>query len=105
MLWVLLWVFGISEAQAYRAPLGLALLGAGWYERLCGRRASYQALTLLELVVLMGSAFVPALPRRAWGYAALLTAESVAALGWGARSRSRGYVAAGGTALIANAIA
>ena len=105
VVWTVLMAFDVSEPQAYIVPLGLALLGIGWNERLRGRGVSYRTLTLLGLVVLMGSAFVQALPRRAYGYALLLAVESLAALGWGTRTRSRGYVTVGGLALIANAVA
>jgi hypothetical protein len=55
------------------------------------------------LIVLMGSAFYQSLG--AVLYAALLMVESLAALAWGMRIHSRGYVQLGVLALIANAVA
>jgi hypothetical protein len=105
VIWAVLMALDVSELQAYVIPLGLTLLGAGWNERLRRGGASYRLPTLLGLIVLMGSAFVQSLPRGAFVYALLLGVESLVALGWGVRTRSRGYVQLGGLALIANAIA
>jgi len=105
VIWAVLMEFDVSELQAYVIPLGLALLGTGWNERLRKAGASYRVPTLLGLIVLMGSAFVQSLPRGAFVYALLLGVESLAALGWGVRTRLRGYVQLGALALIANAIA
>jgi hypothetical protein len=105
VIWALLLAFDVSEPQAYVIPLGLTLLGMGWNERLRGGGALYWLPTLLGLIVLLGSAFVQSLPRGAFVYALLLSVESLAALGWGIWTRSRGYVQLGGVTLIANAIA
>jgi hypothetical protein len=96
--------FKVTETQAFAIPIGLALLGGGWNERLRGRNISYRLPTLLGLIVLMGSAFVQSLPRGAYVYALLLGFESLLALGWGIYTRSRGYVQLGILALFVNAI-
>lgn len=103
ILAVLMYV-DITEPQAYAIPIGLALLGGGWNERLRGGNASYRLPTLLGLFVLMGSAFMQSLPQGAYVYAILLGFESLAALGWGIYTRSRGYVQLGIFALFINAI-
>jgi hypothetical protein len=95
----------VSEPQAYLLPLGLALVGVGWNERRRKGGVSYWLTTLIGLGVLMVSAFVQALPRGAYAHAILLAVESLLSLGWGIRTRSRGYVRVGAIALIANAIA
>ena len=105
VIWALLMAFDISEPQAYVIPLGLALLGMGWKERLREAGASYRVPTLLGLIVLMGSAFIQSLPRGASVYALLLGVESLASVGWGFRTRLRLYVQLGALALIGNAIA
>ncbi len=105
MIWAILIIFEVTEPQAYALPLGLVLLGAGWFARRQGLAPLFRVPTLLGLLVLMGSAFVQSLPRGAFVYALILTVESVAAVAWGIRVRSRGYVRVGGLALIANAIA
>jgi hypothetical protein len=96
--------FDVNEPQAYAIPIGLALLGGGWNERLRGGSVSYRLPTLLGLIVLMGLAFVQSLPRGAYVYAILLGFESLVALGWGIYTRSRGYVQLGIIALFINAI-
>jgi hypothetical protein len=103
VIWALLLAFEVSEPQAYVIPLGLALLGMGWSERLRGAGLLYRLPTLLGLMVLMGSAFVQS--QEASIYALLLSAESLVAIGWGVRTHSRGYVQVGGLALIVNALA
>ena len=105
VIWALLLAFDVSEPQAYVIPLGLALLGMGWNERLRGGGILYWLPTLLGLIVLLGSAFIQSLPRGAFVYALLLGVESLAALGWGIRTHSRSYVQLGGVALIAITIA
>lgn len=108
VIWAVLMAYDVSEPQAYVMPLGFALLGAGWNERLRGASTTYRLATLLGLIVLMGSAFVQSLPHRsatgAHRYALILGVESLVMLGWGIRARSRGYVQLAGLALIANAI-
>jgi len=96
--------FDVTEPQAYAIPIGLALLGGGWNERLRGGSVSYRLPTLLGLIVLMGLAFVQSLPQGAYVYAILLGFESLVALGWGIYTRSRGYVQLGIIALFINAI-
>ena len=103
--WALLVHFGVDEPQAYVIPPGLALLGLGWNEHRRGGDLTYRLPTLLGLVILLGSSFVQSLPRGAFVYAAWLGMESLAAIGWGVRTRSRGYVSLGAVALLANAVA
>jgi hypothetical protein len=103
VIWAILLFFDISEIQAYVIPLGLGLLALGWNERRRGGGVLYRWPTLLGLLVLMGSAFYQSLD--AMFYAALLLVESLAALAWGMRIHSRGYVQLGVLALVANAIA
>ena len=103
--WALLDHFGVDEPQAYVIPTGLALLGLGWNERRRGGNLTYRLPTLLGLVILLGSSFVQSLPPGAFVYAAWLGMESLAAIGWGVRTRSRGYVSLGTLALVANAVA
>lgn len=104
-LWALLLHFEVEEAQAYVIPVGLLLLGIGWNERRQGRERSYQLTAAAGLLLLMGSAFIQSLPRGEYPYAILLGVESLAAMGWGYRTRSRGYMRWGGLALIADAFA
>jgi hypothetical protein len=104
VIWALLMLFNVSEPQAYVLPLGLALLGGGWNQRLRGRTISYLVPTFVGLALLMGSALYQSLPRGAFVYALLLGVESLAALGWGIGTRSRGYFQCGALALIANAL-
>ena len=104
VIWALLMKFEISEPQAYVIPLSIALLGVGWNERLREGGIKYRLPTLLGLLALMGSAFIQSLPREGFAYALLLLIESLIALGWGIRSRSRGFVQLGILALIANTI-
>jgi hypothetical protein len=103
VIWAILLFFDVGELQAYAVPLGLALLALGWNERLRGGGAAFRWPTLLGLVILMGSAFAQSLD--AVIYAVLLLAESMAAVAWGIRIRSRGYVQLGVLSLIANAVA
>jgi len=103
--WALLVHFGVGELQSYVIPTGLGLLGLGWNEHRRGGNLTYRLPTLLGLVILLGSSFVQSLPRGAFVYAAWLGMESLAAIGWGVRTRSRGYVSLGAAALLANAVA
>jgi len=103
--WALLVHFGVDELQSYVIPTGLALLGLGWNEHRRGGDLTYRLPTLLGLVILLGSSFVQSLPRGTFVYAAWLGMESLAAIGWGVRTRSRGYVSLGAVALLANAMA
>jgi hypothetical protein len=100
----ILMFFDVAEPQAYAIPIGLALLGGGWNERMRGGNLSYRLTTILGLFVLMGSAFVQSIPQGAYVYAILLGTESLRALGWGIYTRSRGYVQLGVLALFLNAI-
>ena len=102
-LWAILWYAGVAELQAYTLPFGLALVALGWNERRHGVRTSYRAATLLGLLILMGSAFIQSLDSVI--YAVLLLIEGAAAVGWGARTHSRGYVEVGVLSLLANALA
>jgi hypothetical protein len=103
VIWAILLFFEIGELQAYTIPLGLGLLALGWNERRQGGQGSYRWPTLLGLLILMGSAFYQSLD--AVIYAVLLLIESLAALAWGIRIHSRGYVQLGVLSLVANAIA
>lgn len=104
MIWSILFTLDVTELQAYVFPLGVALLGASWYQRTRVEDLFYQPVTILALAVFLGSAFYQSLPTGAWGYALLLTIESIAAVVWGIRQKSRGYVLFGGVALLTNAI-
>ena len=103
VIWAVLLWFKVEEIQAYTIPLGLGLVGLGWNERRRGQRFSYEFPTILGLLILMGSAFLQSID--GVSYAVLLLLESLAALAWGVRTRSRGYVRLGGLSLAANAIA
>ena len=103
VIWAMLRFFDVRELQAYVMPLGLGLLGLGWSERQLGDHESYRWSTFLGLFILMGSAFYQS--RDAVIYAVLLLVESLAALAWGVRIRSRGYVQLGLLSLVANGIA
>jgi hypothetical protein len=104
--WALLIHLGVNEPQAYVIPPGLALLGLGWNE---GRRGDnlnvYRVTTALGLAILLGSSFVQSLSHGGAVYAIWLGMESLAAIGWGMRNRSRGYVSLGTLALVTNAVA
>ena len=101
--WALLYAEGVQELQAYALPLGLVLLGAGWYERIYVQRRFYYLFTILGLLLLMGSAFVQSRDEGAWIYAVLLAVESVLTFVWGMRYHSRSFVQIGGLAFILNA--
>jgi hypothetical protein len=105
VIWAILQALDISELQAYAIPLGIALLGAGWYERAKVEDHFFRPFTILGLIVLMGSAFVQSLEEGGAVYALILAVESLGAIIWGVKSRSRGYVQLGGLALLANAVA
>jgi hypothetical protein len=94
----------VSEPQAYVIPLGLALLGVAWYERWKMGGRLYYILSILGLVLLLGSAFYQSLHSGAYAYAALLLFECLVFIALGVRMRSRSYVQLGGLALITNAI-
>lgn len=102
-IWAVLLFFEVNELQAYVIPLGLGLLALGWNERRRGGQRTYLWPTLLGLLILMGSAFFQSLD--AVFYAVLLLLESLAALAWGMRIHSRGFVQLGVLSLLANAIA
>jgi hypothetical protein len=104
VIWAVLFAFGIDEPQAYIIPIGLTLLGVGWYEGTRGGKLIYMLLTYAGLILLLGSAFIQSIPRGAYAYALLLGIESLFAIGWGIRAHCRCYVQVGGLALIANAI-
>jgi hypothetical protein len=103
VIWAILSYFEVDELQAYVIPLGLGLLVLGWNERRRDGRLAYRLATLLGLLTLMGCAFYQSLEEVI--YAMLLLVESLAALAWGLRTHSRGYVQLGVLALIANALA
>lgn len=103
MLWHVLEFLVVRELQAYALPAGIAWLAIGWNERRRGKRARYQVATFLGLGVLMGTAFQQSLG--SVGYSVLLLAESILALAWGIRARTRGYVQIAILSLVANAVA
>ncbi len=103
-LWLILFTLNINELQAYVFPLGITMIGAGWYQRKNVADQFYQPITIVGLGIFFISAFYQSIPTDAWGYALLLTAESIFAIIWGIRQKSRGYVQFGGLALITNAI-
>jgi hypothetical protein len=104
VLWSVLMAFEVDEPQAYILPLGLALLFGGWNERRRGKQTTYNRVTRLGLILLLGSTFLQSLPRGAIGYTLLLAIESVVAIVWGVRKRSRNYVRYGSIAFLANVI-
>ena len=93
----------VRQVQAYAIPAGLALLAIGWNEQRHDRTSFYVLFSLAGLLVLFGSAFVQSLDESR--YAFLLLVESVLAVGWGVRQRSRGFVQLGVLALLANGVA
>jgi hypothetical protein len=103
VIWALLLFFGVDELQAYVIPLGLGLVALGWNERRLGRSAIHRWSTFFGLLILMGSAFFQSLDFVL--YAVLLLVESLAALAWGVRTHSRGYVQLGLLSLVANGVA
>jgi len=104
VIWAVMAELGISEPQAYAIPAGAALLGVGWNERIRGGSIKYRIPTILGLFILMGSAFIQSLPSDGFVYAIILLGESLLAVYWGVRTRSRGYVQLGVIAIIANAV-
>ena len=104
VIWAFLIELGVSEPQAYTTPVVAALLGVGWNERIRGGGLKYRIPTILGLFVLMGSAFIQSLPSDGFVYAIVLLGESLLAVFWGIRTRSRGFVQVGVIAIIANAV-
>lgn len=102
-LWSLLGYFDVTETQAYAIPLGLALVIAGWYEREYRQGRFYLVFTVFGLIIMLGSAFIQSLPVGEEIYVWLLALESIVALWWGIKTKSRGYVQLGGIALAVNA--
>lgn len=103
-IWAVLLRIGVFELQAYIIPLGLVLVVGGWFVRRREKVGLYQALTLLGLVLLMGTAFAQSIITGVFWYALLLAIESILSVMWGIFSRCRCYVQVGGLALIANAV-
>jgi hypothetical protein len=103
VIWSLLRFYKVTEPQAYAIPPGLGLLVLGWNERRRSQADWYQLATLFGLLILMGSAFVQSFDTAT--YALLLLIESVIALGWGVRMRSRRYVQIAVLALVLNGVA
>jgi hypothetical protein len=101
--WATLLFFAITELQAYALPLGFGLLALGWNEHRLNVREAYRATTLLGLLALMGTAFFQSLDGSI--YALILLLEGLAAIGWGTRVHSRGYVRLGILSLVVNALA
>jgi len=104
MIWTLLGFYQITELQAYIIPLGALLLGAGWYEKVRYNGRLYRLFTILGCLLLLGTAFYQSIPQGAWKYALLVGIESLAAIIWGIKNQTRGYVRLGGIALIANSL-
>jgi hypothetical protein len=103
-VWAILLTFDISEPQAFIIPLGFVLLGVGWYERVRMGGRLYRLLSILGLLVLLGSAFIQSVFQDAHVYAVLLLIESLVFIGWGIGTHSRCFVQLGGLALAANTI-
>lgn len=104
VIWAIFLLLGIKEIQAYAIPPGLTLLLIGWYERSRQSNMRYRLPTLFGLGVLLGTAFLQSLPRAGVVYALLVLGEGLLALGWGVFTHSRGYVRAGGVAIVATAV-
>ncbi len=104
VLWSVLMAFEVEEPQAYILPLGLALLIIGWSERRRLKRTPSNGLTVLGLLLLLGSSFIQSLPRGAIGYTVFLALESIVVIVWGIRKRSRNYVQYGSIAFLANVV-
>ena len=102
VIWSLLLAFEIDEPQAYILPLGLGLLFTGWVERMRGIKATSTWMTRLGLFLLLGSTFLQSLPRGAVVYTSFLALESLLAILWGVRNRSRDYVRYGALAFFLN---
>ena len=92
VIWAVLARLGVTEAQAYVAPAGIALLGIGWNELRQGRKDFYRLATILGLLILLGTSFAQSLPEHGVPYAFLLGIESLVALAWGIYRRTRTYV-------------
>jgi len=103
-IWTALINFNVEELQAYVFPLGLLLLGMGWYERVRYQGRFYRLFAMTGTIILLGTAFYQSLPRTAWKFALLVGIECVIAVIWGIRTHSRSMVLLGGITLIANAL-
>lgn len=101
-IWYLLRNWNVTQLQAYVMPFAFWLVAAGWSEKRLGRRQAYMIMTMLGLLVLMGSALWQSLTG-VW-YSALLGVESLVALVWGIRTRTRGYVQLAILSLLGNGI-
>lgn len=105
VIWAVLLDLDVTEPQAFIIPAGLALVIAGWLDRREGRLERYRWLSILGLVLMMGSLLVQSLgPGEGYPYAILLALECVIAIFWGIRTHSRSYVQVGGIVLIANTL-
>lgn len=103
-VWAGLIHFDVQELQAYVFPIGLVLIGVGWFERVRYQKGLYQLFTWVGCIIMLGTAFYQSIPREAWEYALLVGIESIIAIFWGIRTKSRGYVQVGGITLISNAL-
>jgi hypothetical protein len=103
-VWTALIHFDVQELQAFIFPIGLVLLGVGWFERVRYQKGFYQLFTWVGCIIMLGTAFYQSIPREAWEYALLVGIESIIAIFWGIRTKSRGYVQVGGITLISNAL-
>ena len=104
VIWAVLYALNIYEPQAYIIPVGLIILGVGWYEKTRENYRFYKFLTYTGLILLMGSAFIQSIPRGAYIYAILVAVEGILAVVWGMRTHCRCFVQVGGFALIAIAV-
>lgn len=101
-IWFLLRNWNVTQLQAYVMPFAFWLLAIGWNEKRRGHRQEYLILSMAGLLVLMGSALWQSLGS-VW-YSALLGVESIAALYWGIRTKTRGYVQLSILSLLGNGI-
>ena len=104
VIWALLVALHITEPQAYVIPPGIAILGVAWYERLKLGGRLYRILSIVGLLLLLGSAFYQSFFQAQVAYAILLLIECLVFITLGIYTHSRCYVQLGGLALIANAI-
>jgi hypothetical protein len=104
VIWAVLYALNIHEPQAYIIPVGLTILGIGWYEKTQEEYLLYKLLTYTGLVLLMGTAFIQSIPQGAYLYAILVGVEGMLSIAWGIRSHCRCFVQIGSVALIANAV-
>ena len=103
-IWAGLAAVKVDELQAFVFPLSLVQLGVGWNEHARDHRLAYRLLSLLGLVLLMGSAYYQSLVSDNIFYTILLLVESLLALAWGIWQHTRTFVQVGGIALLVNGV-